>query len=62
MKNFLLQCITNDIEYHTGTSIGILCESDEFVQLAKKLLKDVNMDNCEDIAKQLYSYANENLI
>ena len=62
MKNFLLQCITNDIEYHTGTSIAILCENDDFVQLARKLLKNVNMDNSEDIAKQLYTYANENLI
>ena len=62
MKNFLLQCVTNDIEYHTSTSIGILCESDEFVQLAKRLLKDINENNYEDIAKQLYSYANENLV
>tara|TARA_B100002019_G_C20935384_1_gene434193 strand:+ start:156 stop:344 length:189 start_codon:yes stop_codon:yes gene_type:complete len=62
MKNFLLQCITNDIEYHTSTSMGILCENDDFVQLARKLLKDVNEDNYQNIAKKLYSYANENLI
>ena len=62
MKNFLLQCVTNDIEYHTSTSISILCESDDFVQLAKRLLKDINENNYEDIAKQLYSYANENLV
>jgi len=62
MKNFLLQCVTNDIEYHTSTSMGILCENDDFVQLARKLLKDVNENNYQDIAQQLYSYANENLV
>ena len=62
MRNFLFQCIANDIECYTGTSIDILLEDKEFKQMAIKLLKDVNQDNFEDIAKKLSDYANEHLI
>ena len=62
MRNFLLQCITNDIESNTATSIDILLEDKEFNQMAFKLLEDVNQDNYEDIAKKLSDYANEHLI
>ena len=62
MRNFLLQCITNDIESNTATSIDILLEDREFNQMAFKLLEDVNQDNYEDIAKKLSDYANEHLI
>ena len=62
MRNFLLQCIKNDIESYTATSIDILLEDKEFNQMAFKLLKNVNQDNFEDIAKKLSDYANEHLI
>tara|TARA_R100000353_G_scaffold146895_1_gene105535 strand:- start:740 stop:928 length:189 start_codon:yes stop_codon:yes gene_type:complete len=62
MRNFLLQCITNDVESNTATSIDILLEDKEFNQMAFKLLEDVNQDNYEDIAKKLSDYANEHLI
>tara|TARA_R100000329_G_scaffold76728_1_gene66016 strand:+ start:956 stop:1144 length:189 start_codon:yes stop_codon:yes gene_type:complete len=62
MRNFLLQCITNDVESNTATSIDILLEDREFNQMAFKLLEDVNQDNYEDIAKKLSDYANEHLI
>tara|TARA_R100001230_G_C5684194_1_gene192440 strand:+ start:141 stop:329 length:189 start_codon:yes stop_codon:yes gene_type:complete len=62
MRNFLLQCIANDIESNTATSIDILLEDKEFNQMAFKLLEDVNQDNYEDIAKKLSDYANEHLI
>ena len=62
MRNFLLQCIKNDIESNTATSIDILLEDKEFKQMTVKLLKDVNQDNFEDIAKKLSDYANEHLI
>ena len=62
MRNFLLQCIANDIESYTATSIDILLEDKEFKQMTVKLLKDVNQDNFEDIAKKLSDYANEHLI
>ena len=62
MRNFLLQCITNDVESNTATSIDILLEDKEFNQMAFKWLEDVNQDNYEDIAKKLSDYANEHLI
>tara|TARA_A100000171_G_scaffold33415_1_gene31829 strand:- start:209 stop:397 length:189 start_codon:yes stop_codon:yes gene_type:complete len=61
MKDFLLQCIANDVEYNTFTSIDLLLEDEGFKQLAKKLLKNVNQDNYEDIANELSSYANCNI-
>ena len=39
MRNFLLQCIKNDIESYTATSIDILLEDKEFKQMTVKLLK-----------------------
>ena len=62
MRNFLLQCIKNDIESYTATSIDILLEDKEFNQMAFKLLKNVNQNNHENIAKELSDYANEHLI
>ncbi len=48
MKDFLLQCIANDVEYNTFISIDLLLEDEGFKQLTKKLLKNVNQDNYED--------------
>jgi len=61
MKDFLLQCIANDVEYNTFISIDLLLEDEGFKQLTKKLLKNVNQDNYEDIADELSSYVNLNL-
>lgn len=61
LKDFLLQCIVNDVEYNTFASFDLLLEDKGFNQLAFKLLKDVNQDNYEDIANELSSYANCNI-
>ena len=61
MKDFLLQCIANDVESNTFTSIELLLEDKGFNELAFKLLKNVNKGNYEDIANELSGYANLNI-
>ena len=61
MKDFLLQCIANDVESNTFTSIELLLEDKGFNELAFKLLKNVNEGNYKDIANELSGYANLNI-
>lgn len=62
MKNFLINCVINDIETQTLCSFNTLYEDDNFKKLTKKLCKNINEQNYSDISRKLSEYANNNLI
>ena len=62
MKNFLINCVISDVETETSCNFNILYENDGFKELAQKLCKNINKNNCSDISRKLSEYANNNLI